>query len=187
VIAAERTVLALLAAGHSRRFGGFKLDADLWGKPLGRHVADTLADAPFLARVAVTGDAALDYAALGYEIVPNPDPQRDQSSSVRLAAARAIELWADALLIVLADMPCVTAAHVERLLAAADGATAVVASVADGPPRPPALFGSGRFVELLAITGDHGARELIRGGRFVAADPSELTDVDTEADLERLR
>lgn len=187
MIAAERTVLALLAAGHSTRFGGAKLDAELWGKPLGRHSADTLAEAPFLARVAVTGDARLDYAALGFTVLRNTDPGRDQASSLRLAAGHALAIEADALLIALADMPCTTAAHIRRLLDAADGPQAVVASSDGRALQPPALFGAARFAELLATRGDHGARDLIRGGVHVAASPGELIDIDMPADLERLR
>lgn len=186
MIAAERTVLALLAAGRSTRFGGSKLDAELWGKPLGRHAAEALAHVPFLARVAVTGDARLDYAALGFKVVANLDPERDQASSLRLAAQAAVAADADALLIVLADMPCVTAAHVRRLLEAADGAAAVVASTDGGAPRPPALFGRDRFAELLSVTGDRGARDLIRSGLLVAASAGELVDIDTREELAAL-
>lgn len=186
MIAAERTLLALLAAGHSRRFGSSKLDEELWGKPLGRHPADALARIPFLARIAVIGDARLDYAALGFAVLPNTDPARDQSSSLRLAAEFAIAAEADALLIALADMPCVTAAHVRRLLLAAGGREAVVASTDGGAPKPPALFGWTRFAELLTITGDSGARDLIRGGALVRCSAAELVDVDTTDDLKRL-
>jgi molybdenum cofactor cytidylyltransferase len=186
MIGAERTVLALLAAGRSTRFGGSKLDAELWGKAVGLHAAEALAALPFLARVAVTGDARLDYAALGFEVVANADPERDQASSLRLAARHAIERKADAVLIVLADMPCVTAAHVRGLLAAADGAAAVVGSSDGGAPKPPALFGRDRLAELLAMTGDRGARDLIRAGRLVAASPAELVDIDTREELAAL-
>lgn len=185
MIAPERTVLALLAAGHSRRFGGSKLDEELWGKPLGTHTADALADVPFLARVAVTGDARLDYAALGFTVLPNTDPVRDQASSIRIAARHALDLGADALLIALADMPCITAAHVRRLLVAA-GEQGVVASTPGGSPCPPAVFGRARLAELLAITGDHGARDLIRAGFHLTASATELVDVDTGEELAAL-
>ena len=174
-------------AGRSTRFGGSKLDAELWGKPLGQHAADTLATLPFLARVAITGDAALDYAALGYTVIRNPYPARGQATSLHLAAEHATAFGADALLIALADMPCVTAAHIDALLAAASGSNAVIASTDGGSPKPPALFGSARFAELMAVTGDHGARALIRGGTHVRALPAELVDIDARDDLARLQ
>lgn len=186
MVATERTVLALLAAGFSTRFDGSKLDEDSWGKPLGFYAAETFAGFPFLARVAVTGGAKLDYAARGFTVLPNTDPARDQASSLRLAAQFAIQSKADALLIALADMPCITAAHIGRLLEAADGAEAVVASTDGDAPRPPAVFGHARFAELLAITGDRGARELIRGGRLVNASTAELVDIDTREELAAL-
>lgn len=187
MVAAEGTVLALLAAGRSTRFGRSKLDEDLWGKPVGFHAVDALADTPFLARIAVTGDARLDYAARGLTVLPNRDPTRDQSSSLRLAAEFAVTAEADALLVVLADMPCVTAAHAHRLIAAAEGPQTVIASTGDGVPQPPALFGRARFDALLSVTGDHGARDLIRGARKLIAPAEDLIDIDTPEDLRALR
>ena len=186
MIAADRTALALLAAGRSTRFGGSKLDADLWGKPLGRHAADMLATLPFLVRLAITGDATLDYAAFGYTVVHNPDPARGQATSLHLAAEHARAIGAEALLIALADMPCITVEHVQHLLDTANGPDAVVASADGSAPKPPALFGSAHFAALLATEGDQGARDLIRAGRLVAADPSELIDIDTREELVRL-
>ena len=185
--APERTVLALLGAGRSTRFGVSKLDEELWGKPLGGHAPDVLAGIPFAARLAITGDAAIDYVALGCTVLRNPDPARGQASSLHLAAEHALAMAADALLIVLADMPCVTTAHVRRLLDAAESAAAIVASTDGTARKPPALFGRVHFPALLATTGDHGAHDLIRTARLVAAPADELVDVDTPKDLAALR
>jgi molybdenum cofactor cytidylyltransferase len=184
MIAAEETVLVLLAAGKSLRFGGSKLDAMLGERPLGLHVANTLAAIPFARRIAVTGRCRIDYSAHGYATVVNDDPVGDMASSLRLGVAAAGD--AAAVLVVLADMPRVSAAHIRRLLDAADGAEAIVASSDGGAPRPPALFGSAWFESLATITGDHGARDLIRSGRQVAAPPGVLVDIDTPEDLQRL-
>jgi molybdenum cofactor cytidylyltransferase len=40
---------------------------------------------------------------------------------------------------------------------------------------------------LLDITGDQGARDLIRAGRHVVTSPAELIDVDTPEELDELR
>lgn len=184
MIAAEETTLVLLAAGKSERFGGSKLDADLGGLSLGLHVVKALAELPFRARLAVVGTCAIDYAAHGFRVVRNVDPARDMASSVRMGVAAA---EGAAVLLVLADMPCVTAAHVLRLFAAADGADAVVASTDGTRPSPPALFGAARFAELLQVSGDKGARALIAEGRHVLAAAGELVDVDRVEELEGLR
>jgi molybdenum cofactor cytidylyltransferase len=189
MIAAEDAVLVLLAAGKSARFSGdrCKLDEPLGGTPLGLHAALTVADVPFKARVAVVGRCRINYAAHGFELIENLDPVGDMASSLRLGVARAQEQGAAAIVVVLADMPRITAAHVRRLLAAADGSSAVVASATPGAsPRPPAVFGCDLFARLSSLTGDHGARDLIRAARHVEASAAALVDIDTREDLQAL-
>jgi molybdenum cofactor cytidylyltransferase len=96
-------------------------------------------------------------------------------------------MGAAAVVIALADMPRVTATHVYRLLDSADKSDCVIASSDGTTPHPPALFGADRFDALLDITGDQGARDLIRAGRHVVTTPAELIDVDTPEELEELR
>ena len=64
---------------------------------------------------------------------------------------------------------------------------AVVASSDGARPSPPALFAAGRFAELLALEGDHGARALIQSGVHIVTSPHELIDIDTAEDLAQLR
>lgn len=184
MIAAEHCALVLLAAGLSTRFGGSKLDADLGGRPLGVHVVDSLADVPFRRRIAVTGRAAIDYAARGFHTVPNADPAAGMGGSVRLGIAAAGDVHAA--LIVLADMPFVTAGHVRALLAAGSEAAVIVSGDGAGT-GPPVLFGRDWFDRLLTLDGDAGARELIGGATQVIAPAGALVDVDTVAALAAVR
>lgn len=188
MIAVERTVLVLLAAGRSRRYGdiGSKLDEDFLGSPLGLHVAVTLLSLPFMERVAVTGRARIDYAAHGFRLVANDTPDEGIARSVALGVAAAQELGAEAVMLALADMPRVTAPHIYRLFDAADGFDTVVASSDGVEPSPPALFGRGRFDFLLSLQGDEGARDMVRAGRHVVTSPAELIDVDTPGQLAEL-
>lgn len=188
MIAAERTLLLLLAAGRSARFGDSdKLAADFLGRPLAQHVVTALAGVPFLDRVAIISGTDVDFAAHGYRVIVNPTPETGMSGSVRLGVAAAQAAGAAALVIALADMPRVTAAHIFRLLDAASGPDAVIASSDGRAPSPPALFAAGRFAELAQSTGDEGGRALIRAGFHVVTSPAELVDIDTPQDLERLR
>ncbi|OYY69540.1 NTP transferase domain-containing protein [Sphingomonas sp. 28-63-12] len=188
MIAAGRTLLVLLAAGQSLRFGGTdKLAADFLGQPLAFHVVTALSGVDFLDRVAIVSGTQLDFTGHGYRQIANPAPALGLSGSVRLGIAAAQAAGASAVLIALADMPRVTAAHVWRLLDAADSADAVVASSDGNHPTPPALFAAGRFGALLQAEGDEGGRALIRAGKHIVASPAELIDIDTPADLERLR
>ncbi len=189
MIAVENTVLVLLAAGKSERFGdvGSKLDQLFLARPLGLHVAVALESMPFKKRVAIVDGCALDYSEHGFEVHHNEDPDRDMASSVRMGVDCAQACDADAVVIALADMPRVTAAHIYRMFDAADAADAVVASSDGVDPKPPALFGKGRFEQILAIEGDQGARDIIRAGRHVVTNPAELIDVDTPEELDALR
>jgi molybdenum cofactor cytidylyltransferase len=184
----EKTILVLLAAGASRRFGdGNKLDEDFLGRPLGLHVAVALEDMPFQERIVVRDDCGIDYAAHRYRVMTNPDPSRGMASSIGIGVACAKEQNADAVLIALADMPRVTAAHIYRMFDVTEGPASVVASSDGLDARPPALFGRDKFDELLALDGAMGARDLVRGGKHVVTADTELIDIDTPADLERLR
>lgn len=187
MVAASRTLLVLLAAGRSTRFGDAdKLAAMLAGKPLARHAVDALAPIAFLGRVAVVSGTAIDFAAWGYRPILNPAPEDGLSASVRLGAAAAREAGAAAALIVLADMPRISAGHVSRLLHAARTADDVVASADGDRTSPPALFAAGRFADLMGVKGDEGGRALIRGGIRVPAPADTLVDIDTPEDLARL-
>ncbi|MEP9358402.1 nucleotidyltransferase family protein [Sphingomonas sp. KR3-1] len=184
----DQVALILLAAGRSRRFNdGDKLAEPFLDKPLAYHVVTALERVPFCARIAVVSDTELDFAALGYDVVENPDPSLGQARSLCHGVSRARELGAEAVLVALADMPRVTAAHVRRMMDAAYGPATIVASSDGVRPMPPALFGKDMYPELLSLQGDQGARDLIKRGHHVIAPPAELVDVDTQDDLIELR
>lgn len=188
MIAAERVALVLLAAGRSRRFDdGDKLAEPFLDKPLAYHVVTALEKVPFLVRIAVVSQTTLDFAPLGYRVVANDEPASGQARSLCLGVEAARDAGADAVLVALADMPRVTAAHVYRIFDAADGPDTIVASSDGVQPGPPALFGKGQFATLLDLKGDQGARELIRRGHHVVTSPAELVDIDTQEDLRELR
>ncbi|SEM80002.1 molybdenum cofactor cytidylyltransferase [Sphingomonas gellani] len=184
----ERSALILLAAGRSSRFGAGcnKLEQDLHGLPLGLHAARVLASLPFAVRVAVVAGHDLDLSAYGFQVIRNHDPAAGMARSIRLGVETAERQGVEAVVVALADMPCVTAAHVERLFEAADRAGVVASSDGDSA-SPPALFGRAHFASLRGLSGDIGARDLIRAARHVMARPAELVDVDTALTLDALR
>jgi molybdenum cofactor cytidylyltransferase len=186
-----RTVLALMAAGRSARFGGNKLEADAGGKMLGLHVADALADLGFARRLAVcaTGTEALNAALLrrGWDIRINTNPERGLSGSIILAAEAADA--GDALLICLADMPGVDADHVQALLERFEqaGRDQIISSSNGKTHMPPAVFPRRFWAQISALTGDTGARALLQDTIAVPADARLLADIDTQADLAAFR
>ncbi|MBW4331196.1 nucleotidyltransferase family protein [Stakelama sp. CBK3Z-3] len=180
----DRVALLLLAGGRSRRFGDAdKLSVDLNGVPLGLHAANALSALPFAARIAVVGGTALRFP--GFETVHNDAPEAGMSRSLALGVAAARAADPQAVLVMLADMPFVSADHVRRVLAAGDGATALVASSAGDTAMPPALFGADYFDALETQSGDKGARHLLRTAHIVTTAPGELADIDTPEDLAR--
>ncbi|OYY90456.1 MAG: glycosyl transferase [Sphingomonas sp. 28-66-16] len=188
MIAAERSMLVLLAAGRSTRFGDVdKLEQAFLGRPLAMHVVTALEAVPFMTRVAIVSGTTLDFAGHGYAVIDNRAPESGMSASVKLGIKAARDAGAAAVVIALADMPRVTATHIFRLFDAAEGADAVVASSDGRTPSPPALFGAGRFRALAEAEGDAGGRALIRAGFHVVTSPAELIDIDTPDDLARLR
>lgn len=176
--------IVLLAAGNARRFGSDKLMADFEGAPLGARAAHELAGVAAAAHFAVCQPDALiaaHYTRLGFDIVDNPRAELGLSGSLHLAVEAALRTDAQALLIALADMPFVHAAHVQALIAACSDN--VVASFDGNQPMPPAIFPRSHWPDLLAAVGDAGARHILAQAEKIAAPAGTLCDIDTPDDL----
>lgn len=185
MIGAERVALVLLAAGQSSRFGADdKLAEPLHDLPLGLHAASMAASLPFAVRIAVTGASPPDFTAYGFATIANSDPGAGQGHSIALGVQAARALGVDAIMVVLADMPFVTAAHITALLDGLDADHTVVASTSGDWSGPPALFGAIHFDSLARLSGDNGPRHLIRTAKLVSASPAVLADIDTRQDLQ---
>ena len=181
---AKDVAIVLLAAGNARRFGADKLMADFEGAPMGARVAPELVSVAAAAHFAVCQPDALisaHYKRLGFDIVDNPNPGIGLSGSLHLAVEGALRTDAQALLIALADMPFVHAAHVEALIAACTHD--VVASFDGNQPMPPAIFPRSHWPELLATVGDAGARHILAHAEKLTAPAGTLCDIDTPDDL----
>jgi len=94
-------------------------------------------------------------------------------------------------MVVLADQPLITTAHLDALRTSWSGATdEIVATAFDDVLGPPALFPSGCFDELAALQGDAGARQLLQDPRFTVqriAFADAAIDIDAPEDLNRLQ
>lgn len=185
MIAPERIAAIVLAAGASTRFGDDKLMHPLAGKAMAAHVADTLSGMPFAYRFAIVATGTPRRAELfsnrRFDIVTNPEPGQGLSSSLAIGASLAAALGVDALLVCLADMPFVTRSHLSLLIGAAG--VEPVATACAGLRTPPAIFPSSMFADLMALTGDRGAKPLLEGAMTVEADAALVRDIDTMADL----
>lgn len=189
--ASANLMVALLAAGYSRRFGhADKLAADLGGRPVlaWAAAAGLTVNAPH--HVLVTSHSAhLPEGAAGYRTVVNPSPEQGMASSLRIAAKEAQDTDASALLILLADTPFIEPDHLRKLVASASAnpSRAVFTRAPTGIPQPPAIFPARLFPDLSALEGDQGARSFARDALFVEADEAQLLDIDRQEDLETAR
>ena len=186
-------LVAVLAAGLATRFGGGKLDADCNGRPLGAWAVDTAlalgepvvvvtgpGDSAFLGRPGGSADAD------NLQILINPSPEAGMGGSVALAAKAAKEAGAASLLVTLADMPLLRVETLRTLLALARDHGIAACAWPGGRRGVPACFGSRHFATLATLTGDAGARELLRDcpAKAVLDLPSdERIDVDDRAGL----
>jgi molybdenum cofactor cytidylyltransferase len=186
-----RVAAIVLAAGAGRRMRGRdKLLEDVGGRPVLRAVAEAAASSRVdEVVIVVPPDTPARRAALtglDLTVVEASDWAEGMAASLRAGLAAASPR-ADAVVILLADMPEVVPHAIDKLIAAFDpkaGREIVRAVSADGTPGHPVLFGSRFFESLAALTGDAGAREVVRGAEeFVAEVRTDgraaLVDLDT--------
>ena len=183
--------VALLAAGAGTRFGGNKLEARMARRMLGEHAAQAIVatgvDARFAVHDPAHGLLAAALEAMRFTLIANPDPARGLSHSLRLAVAAVQATEAQALMIVLGDMPRIDAAHLTAIMAAhAEHPDRIIASCAAGARTPPALFPRAHWSALRDAQGDSGARALLATAITVETTADRLVDVDTATDLNRI-
>jgi molybdenum cofactor cytidylyltransferase len=186
----------VLAAGSGSRFGAAKQLAELDSRPLLEHALRAVEAVPAIGRIVVVLGARADEVRAGVdfgatEVVVCEDWDTGQSASLRLGIA-AIADAAQAAVITLGDMPRVTPQVIARLadVAAEHGELARARAVYDGVPGHPVVLGRAYFDAVSEIEGDIGARELLRSigvAKIECAHLCSPVDIDTPADLERLR
>jgi len=187
----------VLAAGRSQRMGAAnKLLQPVDGKPMVRHVAETAlasrAD-PVIVVLGHEGGAVREALAdLPVRFVEATSYADGLSQSVR-AGLEAVPEMAEAAAFLLGDMPHLHAETVNALIAglaeAEDGGAAL--PVYEGKRGNPVLWSRRHFTEIMALTGDTGAKPLLDhlDNEIVEVpvdDPGVLVDIDTQAALDSL-
>jgi len=184
----------ILAAGTSSRMGRNKLTLPLHGKPMVAHAVEAALAAHLDPVIVVTGhDAAAVRQALGrapVRFVQNEDFAQGLSTSLR-AGIQAVTPDCEGAVVLLGDMPRITAPLIEKVVAAFNPAEdqAICVATAGGERGHPVLWGRQFFTELERLEGDAGARSvMLRYPGLVceveAGDAAPLTDIDTPEALQ---
>jgi molybdenum cofactor cytidylyltransferase len=187
-----------MAAGRSRRMAPHNklLVADKAGKPMIARVVDNVLSSKARPILVVTGHQAdaVEHALGGRPVqYVHADAYADGLSASLKAGIAAVPPECSAVVVCLGDMPLVTGRMIDRLMQMYDpteGRTIVLPTFR-GKQGNPMLWDRRYFEEILAITGDSGARFLV--GKHAEAvaevemgDDAVLRDFDTTESLATL-
>lgn len=189
-----------LAAGNSSRMGRHKLSLPAGSSTVGS-LALEIALHSSLDNIYVivkdSDDAAwLPSAVKKHEkciVVQCPCSRKGQSATLRFGIQQAQD--ADAVIVMLADQPFITADMIERLIHCVKSSPAIhFAATAYGETiAPPILFSSAMYDELSALQGDKGARAILHGPLLAkgillpCTDSNALFDIDTAVQYEQFK
>lgn len=180
----------VLAAGGSTRFGRSKQLEQFEGLPLAAGAVRKAEAVCGERTVLVTGKDWKEVASacepLAGFFVINNDYEQGLASSIA-CGVRAVTETADAILLMLADLPLVTTEHLANLVKSwAESPQSIVASAFEDALGPPVVFPRTDFDALLALRGDRGARPVIDANRdrvrAIACEEAAF-DIDRPEDL----
>ncbi len=179
----------IMSAGGSTRLDSPKQLLQ-WGKDyLINHIIQTALSAKIGPITVVLGSRAQEIQkvipAKNLQIVVNPDWQSGMSSSIKAGMA-SLKSDVDAALIMLVDQPFVTSGLLMQLVAKmTEGNYEITASRVAGQQCNPVLFSRGLFAEIMKISGDRGAKTLLKDRQVGWVDwPDErlILDIDSAED-----
>ncbi len=185
-----RIAAIVLAAGQSRRMGGpNKLLLPVAGKPMVRHVVEAALASTAAPVMVVLGhqqhEVRQALRGLRVHFATNPAFAEGLSTSLRAGIA-ALPPEVDGAVVCLGDMPLVSAGLIDRLIGAfdPDAGRRIVVPTWQGRRGNPVLLARELFDAVAAITGDVGARDLLRAhaasvAEIEAEDDAALIDIDT--------
>ena len=193
------TAAIILAAGASTRLGEPKQLAMLDGETLLRRAVQVArqadcspvmvvlgADAERIRSACILGDAMVAINERWREGMATSIQSGLKAVSTGLKAVQtgiaAVGAEVCGVVLMTCDQPAVTAEHLRALMATGE----VTASEYAGRRGVPAYFPAAVFAQLMQLSGDAGARELLRGARAVELAAGEL-DIDTPEALSEAR
>ncbi len=189
-------MLIILAAGRSARLGSPKQLLSYQGKNLLQHTIDAAHESQAGPVIIVLG-SDMDEIAAGLDqihltIVKNLNWESGMASSIGCGINAANNLYPDteAVILMVCDQPFVNSKLLKDLIKKQEeSGSSIVASSYENILGTPALFHKKHFDEISALTGDTGARSLIkRYAESIEAIPFDLgsIDIDTIEDYRNL-
>jgi molybdenum cofactor cytidylyltransferase len=183
----------VLAGGEGRRFGRGKLVSNYHGQPLVSWAVTTaLATRVDLVSVVLGAESAAVVDVLrpldcGRLRTIDCARWQDGLSATLRCGLDSLPAGTAAVLIFLGDMPNVSSALADRLLALALGGAPAALAGYRGQPAHPAALAASLIPQLRGLSGDRGARaflEQVPGVvRVVTDEPGSIFDVDTPREL----
>jgi molybdenum cofactor cytidylyltransferase len=180
----------LLAAGLSSRFGASKLLAELDnGTTVFAQTYSRLKLAVLDVLVVTRPEIASQLMLTSPELLVFDNAQDGMGATLAFAS-RNLPSW-DSALICLADMPFIST-QTYKVIAQTSDVDSIVVPICQGKKANPVSFGSRFFSELQNLSGDTGAREILKRHpdsikRIEITEHGVLDDIDTPADLVRLQ
>lgn len=187
----------LLAAGLSSRMGSNKMLFELEGESVLRGAARRALAGGLAPLVVVLGHQAetarRELDGLPCQVVINPDYELGINTSLKTGIAAVADLpeKPQAALVMLADMPFVTAEMIAALIARYRSSTApLVISDYEGVNAPPMLYDRSLFQELGEMKGEGCGRQVVKRHRSEAEvlpwPVTALADIDVPDDYLRV-
>ncbi|MEM0127844.1 MAG: nucleotidyltransferase family protein [Thermoplasmatales archaeon] len=179
----------ILAAGRSQRFGEQKLLRNIGGRRIIEWSISAIQGSGADPLLAVVSRGMTDSFPPSFIIIENDRQELGISYSISLAISNVGKC--DGILFHLADQPFVDSDLLRRMITLFKNGKKIVAASVGGEPRNPMIFQSSLFSELLALSGDRGARSVALNHMdqvvMQEVDASILMDIDTQSDLENAR
>lgn len=188
--------IILLAAGSSGRLGVPKQLLHYRGKTLLQHLVDQAKSSSANSIVVVIGANGKEIQSKlqtgNIFIAINKGWKEGMASSIR-CGIKALETYnpsVDAAILMVCDQPFVTVTLLNELIIVHQKTNkAIVTSNYDNTNGPPALFHKSIFPELLQLTGDKGARQIVEAHTnelVTVSFPKGNIDIDTVEDYDLL-
>ncbi|OLY91883.1 nucleotidyltransferase family protein [Cnuella takakiae] len=186
----------LLAAGSSSRLGRPKQLLAYEGQSLLQHSLQVALEAGTGPVVVVLGakadEVGADLSGEGVHTVFNPEWQEGMAASIRCGVRHLQQVApsVEALILMVCDQPFVSPQILQSLVKAhQDTGKPIVTCTYAGTFGPPTLFRKSLFPQLLQLTGDVGARSILKqyANEVEALPfPEGKLDIDTENDYQQM-